>query len=244
MRCIDNRSTDIYFNLAAEEYLLKERQEDYFMLWQAEASVVVGKYQSVRAEADEEFLRRRQIRPARRFSGGGAVYHDRGNLNLTFVETADKPDFGRFLRAVAGALETLGIAVETDSRNGIYVDGRKVSGSAQCIYKNRVLYHCTLLFDTDLAALDAALNGTRAEETLPGSQRVKAVASVRSSVVNIAEKLPVRMDIERFREVLFEYFLRADKENSRCGFSKEDTARIEDLKSGRYATPEWIYNKV
>lgn len=243
MRCIDNRSTDIYFNLAVEEYLLKERQEDYFMLWQSEPTVVVGKYQSVRAEADEELLRRRQIRLARRFSGGGAVYHDRGNLNLTFVETAEKPDFVRFLRAVTDFLQGLGIAAETDSRNGIYVDGRKISGSAQCIYKNRVMYHCTLLFDTDLAMLDAALSGNRADDLLPGSHTLRAVASVHSPVVNIAAKLPETMGVERFRELLFGHFLSADKENRKEGFRDEDIAQIERLKAGRYATPEWIYNR-
>jgi len=159
MFCIDNRCTDIYFNLAAEEYLLKQKRGNFFMLWQSEPSVVIGKHQSVAAEADERFLDEKGITLARRFSGGGAVYHDRGNINLSFIETVKQPDFVYYLQQVVDFLEKVGISAYADQRLGIYVDERKISGSAQCIHKDRVMYHCTLLFSTDLDTLNAALNG-------------------------------------------------------------------------------------
>ena len=143
MFCIDNRCTDIYFNLAAEEYLLKQKRGNFFMLWQSEPSVVIGKHQSVAAEADKRFLDEKGITLARRFSGGGAVYHDRGNINLSFIETVKQPDFGYYLQQVVDFLEKVGISAYADQRLGIYVDERKISGSAQCIHKDRVMYHCT-----------------------------------------------------------------------------------------------------
>mgnify|MGYP000778415506 CR=1 FL=1 len=125
MFCIDNRCTDIYFNLAAEEYLLKQKRGNFFMLWQSEPSVVIGKHQSVAAEADERFLDEKGITLARRFSGGGAVYHDRGNINLSFIETVKQPDFGYYLQQVVDFLEKVGISAYADQRLGIYVDERK-----------------------------------------------------------------------------------------------------------------------
>ena len=143
MFCIDNRCTDVYFNLAAEEYLLKKKKDNFFMMWQSVPSVVIGKHQSVRKEVDEKYIHENNILLARRFSGGGAVYHDEGNLNLSFMETVERPDFEYYLQQTVDFLESLGIVAYTDKRMGIYVDDRKVSGSAQCIHKNRVMYHCT-----------------------------------------------------------------------------------------------------
>lgn len=244
MYCIDNRHTDVYFNLAAEEYLMKQAEGDFFMLWQAEPSVVIGKYQSVRAEADETFVGRNKIRLARRFSGGGAVYQDGGNLNLTFIETVDQPDFGRYLNAVTEFLGKQGVVVQTDRRQGIYLDERKVSGSAQCIHKNRVMYHCTLLFDADLSKLDAALAGRASDELLPGSKSVRAVPSVRSAVTNIKEYLPDSMDAGRFRDLIFDHFLKKGDTNRIYGFNPEEEKEIGRLRTEKYATEKWIYNRL
>ena len=199
MFCIDNRCTDVYFNLAVEEYLLKQTQGDYFVIWQSEPSVVMGKNQSVRAEVNEDYRIEKGIRLARRFSGGGAVYHDKGNINLTFIETTSQPLFEDYLQRIVGFLETMGVTAYTDERLGIYLDGKKISGSAQCIHKNRVMYHCTLLFSTDLDALNAALNGDPGVESrLPGSRTMRAVPSVRSEVANIKEFLSEPMDVTKY----------------------------------------------
>lgn len=125
MFCIDNRCTDVYFNLAAEEYLLKKKKDNFFMMWQSVPSVVIGKHQSVRKEVDEKYIHENNILLARRFSGGGAVYHDEGNLNLSFMETVERPDFEYYLQQTVDFLESLGIVAYTDKRMGIYVDDRK-----------------------------------------------------------------------------------------------------------------------
>ena len=243
MFCIDNRCTDVYFNLAVEEYLLKQTQGDYFVIWQSEPSVVMGKNQSVRAEVNEDYRIEKGIRLARRFSGGGAVYHDKGNINLTFIETTSQPLFEDYLQRIVGFLETMGVTAYMDERLGIYLDGKKISGSAQCIYKNRVMYHCTLLFSTDLDTLNAALNGDPdAENRLPGSRTMRAVPSVRSEVANIKEFLSDPMDIKRFMHLLFHSFV-DDDDNRIYRFSAGDMEAIERLKAEKYACKEWIYHK-
>ena len=159
IRCIYSPSTDIYFHLAAEEYLLKQGNEDVFMLWQDTPSVVIGKHQRLQAEVDREWVERKRIHIARRFSGGGAVYHDLGNVNLTFIETVSRlPDFSLYLHRILDFLKLMGIMAKGDDRLGIYLNGLKISGSAQYVHKNRVLYHCTLLYDTDLTILNKVLN--------------------------------------------------------------------------------------
>ena len=145
MRCFHNTFTDIYFHLAAEEYLLKQETDSVFMLWQDTPSVVMGKHQSVQLEVNREWAEEQQIQIARRFSGGGAVYHDLGNVNLTFIETVSRlPDFSLYLHRILDFLKLIGLPAKGDERLGIYLDGLKISGSAQCVHKNRVLYHCTL----------------------------------------------------------------------------------------------------
>ena len=207
MFCIDNRCTDVYFNLAAEEYLLKKKKDNFFMMWQSVPSVVIGKHQSVRKEVDEKYIHENNILLARRFSGGGAVYHDEGNLNLSFMETVERPDFEYYLQQTVDFLESLGIVAYTDKRMGIYVDDRKVSGSAQCIHKNRVMYHCTLLYSANLQALDAALCGrSDGEDLLPSSRVLRAVPSVRSAVANISEYLLPAVPLKRFARLLFHFF--------------------------------------
>ena len=245
MFCIDNRCTDIYFNLAAEEYLLKQKRGNFFMLWQSEPSVVIGKHQSVAAEADERFLDEKGITLARRFSGGGAVYHDRGNINLSFIETVKQPDFVYYLQQVVDFLEKVGISAYADQRLGIYVDERKISGSAQCIHKDRVMYHCTLLFSANLDVLHTVLKGKSDElESIPGLKNIRAVPSVPSEVVNLNCFLDVSVNIKRFIHLLFHYFLIEDEKNSIYHFSRKDLAAIELLKVEKYANEDWIHHRV
>ena len=242
MFCIDNRCTDIYFNLAAEEYLLKQKRENYFMLWQATPTVVIGKHQRVEAEVDTDYTQQYGVRIARRFSGGGAVYHDAGNVNLTFIETATQPDFNYYLQQTIDFLATVGITASADSRLGVYIDGQKISGSAQCIHKNRVMYHCTLLFSTNIEALNASLNGRSEPEVLaPGSHTVRAVPSVKSEGTNVCRHLQQPPDMRRFLRLLFHYFLSENGENPIYHFTRNDIEAIERLKREKYATEAWIW---
>lgn len=244
MFCVDNRCTDVYFNLAAEEYLLKQKRGDYFMIWQSEPAVVMGKNQSVRVEVDEDYRIEKGICLARRFSGGGTVYHDKGNINLTFIETTAQPLFEEYLQRTVDFLESMGVAAYTDERLGIYLDGKKISGSAQCIHKDRVMYHCTLLFSTDLSVLHAVLRGKSDQlEQIPGLRNVRAVPSVPSEVVNLHCFLDASVNIKRFIHLLFHYFLTENEENSIYHFSRKDLAAIELLKVEKYANEDWIHHR-
>ena len=239
IRCIYSPFTDIYFHLAAEEYLLKQGNEDIFMLWQDTPSVVIGKHQRLRLEVDQEWAEREQVHIARRFSGGGAVYHDLGNVNLTFIETTPRlPEFVTYLQRTLDFLNSMGLMATGGERLGIYLNGLKISGSAQCLYKDRVLYHCTLLYDTDLTALHQALNPEPMvdDETLSS---VYAVPSVRSEVTNIGRYLPAG-SVDDFKENAFQYFSESQSVSS---FSVEEKEAVNRLRSEKYIREEWICNR-
>ena len=239
IRCIYSPFTEIYFHLAAEEYLLKQGNEDIFMLWQDTPSVVIGKHQRLRSEVDQEWAEREQVHIARRFSGGGAVYHDLGNVNLTFIETTPRlPEFVTYLQRTLDFLNSMGLMATGGERLGIYLNGLKISGSAQCLYKDRVLYHCTLLYDTDLTALHQALNPEPMvdDETLSS---VYAVPSVRSEVTNIRRHLSAGTATD-FKEKAFQYF---SKSQSVSAFTREEIEAVNQLREEKYIQKEWIYSR-
>lgn len=239
IRCIYSPFSDIYFHLAAEEYLLKQGNEDIFMLWQDTPSVVIGKHQRLRLEVDQEWAEREQVHIARRFSGGGTVYHDLGNVNLTFIETTPRlPEFVMYLQRTLDFLNSMGLMATGGERLGIYLNGLKISGSAQCLYKDRVLYHCTLLYDTDLTALHQALNPEpMVDDEMLSS--VYAVPSVRSEVTNIRRHLSAGT-VTDFKEKAFQYF---SKSQSVSAFTREEIEAINQLREEKYIQKEWIYSR-
>ena len=239
IRCIYSPFSDIYFHLAAEEYLLKQGNEDIFMLWQDTPSVVIGKHQRLRSEVDQEWAEREQVHIARRFSGGGTVYHDSGNVNLTFIETTPRlPEFVTYLQRTLDFLNSMGLMATGGERLGIYLNGLKISGSAQCLYKDRVLYHCTLLYDTDLTALHQALNPEpMVDDEMLSS--VYAVPSVRSEVTNIRRHLSAGT-VTDFKEKAFQYF---SKSQSVSAFTREEIEAINQLREEKYIQKEWIYSR-
>jgi lipoate-protein ligase A len=241
MLCIDNRITDVYFNLAAEEYLLKNCRENIFMLWQSEPSVIVGKHQNIQEEVNEDYVRTNRIKIARRFSGGGAVYHDLGNLNLSFIETNTHVDFDVFAQRILNMLGSLDIKVELDTRRAIFIDGLKISGSAQSIHKDRVLFHATLLFSSDLNRLIQALESRPEKECTSSSKPKFAVKSVKSPVTNLSEHFPLTK-IEELRSYIFNYYIGSSTQNKAYGFNDEDIRYIEKLKNLKYAMESWIYS--
>ena len=242
MLCIDNTSINPYFNLAAEEYLLKNFSEDVFMLWQNEPSVIVGKHQNVRAEINIDFAKENHLKIARRFSGGGTVFHDLGNLNLTFIETNNNVNFDKFTNEIVSMLSELGIHAQSDKRRAINIDGLKISGSAQCIHKERVMYHATLLFSSDLGQLVQSLEVDEEAEKSDENDRRIYVKSVKSPVTNLIKYLPQPFDIEKFRQYIMYYFLKQSNRNYLYMFSKNDIRSIELLKQEKYMLPEWNFD--
>ncbi len=236
-----NNSLNPYFNLALEEYLLKQRDlsGDIFLLWQNNPAIIVGRHQNTWDEINHKFVRRNKITVARRMTGGGAVYHDLGNLNFTFIVRGQQPghyDFASFARPVVAALKSLGAAAEFSGRNDILVGGKKISGNAQYRYKDSVLHHGTLLFDSDLGSLVQALNVNREKFTSKG------VASVRSRVTNIKEHLAVPLTIKDFESVLAGAVFEAKgKRYKEYGLSRKDLTIIEELVKTKYGTWDWNY---
>ena len=228
-------TTNPYCNLAVEEYLLRHSDEDVFMLWQNEPSVILGKNQNAYAEVNLAYARERGIHVVRRITGGGAVYHDAGNLNYTFITGNDKAailDYAYFAAPILSALSKLGLDCRLSGRNDLECNGRKFSGNAQAQVGERILHHGTLLFDANTAEMSAVLR--RDEEKLAH----KGVRSHASRVVNLRELLDDNFTVEDFishieREVLAE-----------TGATRVDApvgAEIDALYA-RNASEEWIFS--
>ncbi len=236
-----NESVNPYFNLALEEYLLKELDlgEDLFMLWQNSPAIIVGRNQNTWDEINHAFVEENKIAVVRRLTGGGAVYHDLGNLNFTFIARGQRTgdyDFESFAKPIVAALRSLGVAAEFAGRNDILVAGKKVSGNAQYRHGNSVLHHGTLLFDTDMNNLVRALHVS--QEKLVS----KGVASVRSRVTNIKEHLPHPLEMEEFKAALVKALFQAEGgQKAEYRLSGRDLARVEELVRTKYGTWEWNY---
>ena len=235
-RYIQVNTTDPAFNLALEEYVFESLSKDYnyFILWQNASTVVVGRHQNTFNEVDEAFIQENNITVVRRLSGGGAVYHDLGNLNFTFIQDAagKEPDLGLFCRPVAQAIRTLGAEAEVNGRNDITVNGMKFSGNAQYVKYGRVMHHGTLLFDSQLEVAARALR--------PDPEKIKAkgVASVRSRITNLKPLLPEGTTLEIFREALLKALF--EKEQMEVySLTHADLTAIAALKEERYGTWAW-----
>ena len=232
-------STDPARNLAAEQTVfdLLPRDRSYLMLWRNDNAVIIGKYQNTLAEINKPYIDAHGIRVVRRLSGGGAVYHDLGNLNYTFITDAGNTevmDLHRFCQPVVRTLAALGVKAELNGRNDITVDGKKISGSAQYLRSGRIMHHGTLLFDSDLEIVSQALRVD--EEKI----RAKGLRSVRSRVANIRPYLPRDCTLPAFREQLLENLLR-EMPGSPYDFSAPELETIDTLRRERYESWDWNY---
>ena len=237
MLCIHLKNTDSYFCLAAEEYLMKNFEDDIFMLWQSENAVVVGKHQNAMAEINHRFVHENNIAVCRRISGGGTVFHDAGNVNFTFIKNVKSPaeiSFKMFTAPVVEALAKLGITATTSGRNDLLIEGLKISGNAEHVYKNRVLHHGTLLFNSDLENLVQAIKVT------PGKYEGKAVQSNRSPVANISQFLKISMTTGEFIQFLLGVQLE-NKANKMYSFTENDSSSTEKLATEKFRTWEWNF---
>lgn len=243
MLCINSPYTDIYFNLAAEEYLVKESTNNYCIVWQSTPSVIIGKHQYLPHEVDVPYAHNQHIQIARRFSGGGAVFHDMGNINISFIETKANPNFDVYLQKVLSLLTELGITAYADERRGIYVKGEKISGSAQSIHKNRVLFHLTLLVSSQLTQLNRVLEGSYESKISSSKKTLPGVQSVKSPVTNLLPLLPAGSDASSVKDFILRHFLQQNTASTLHHLPPEQVQHIQELSNNKYAREEWIYQK-
>lgn len=238
---IKNEGKDPFYNLALEEYALKEIDvdEDFFILWQNENTVVVGRNQNTIEEINSKYIKENDVKVVRRMSGGGAVYHDLGNINYTFITRSDdssKHNFKKFTKPVIDALESLGISAEFTGRNDITIDDKKISGNAQYYHQNKMLHHGTILFDVDGNTLKDVLN-VKADKI-----ESKGIKSVKSRVTSISKQLKEPMTSTEFKDMLLKFILGTDDIASReYVLSDRDISNIEKLAEEKYSTWDWVY---
>ncbi|KEI99557.1 lipoate--protein ligase [Clostridium botulinum A2B3 87] len=243
MQFLVNKSTNPFFNLALEEYLLKnvDIKEDYFILWQNEPTIVIGKHQNTLKEINMNFVQDNNINVVRRNSGGGAVYHDLGNINFTFITKYDEKhllDFKTFTNPVVYSLGKLNVKAELSGRNDILIDARKISGNSQHIYKDRFLHHGTLLFNSELENLVKALNVDN-DKILS-----KGIESIKSRVTNIKEHVKEDISMEEFKEILIENIFIWNKSSLKeYNLTSDHINEIEKLMKEKYMTWQWNYGE-
>ncbi len=247
-----SESDNVYENLAMEEYLFRilPKGSRCLMLWQNRDAVVIGKYQNAAEEINSSYVREQGIRVARRLSGGGAVFHDLGNLNYSIIEDIDPDadtekewDFSAFLQPVIEVLRSYGLEAAFSGRNDIVIDDRKVSGCAQYERDGRILHHGCILVDTDLDRLEKALCPPAAKF------ESRSTKSVRSRVAAINSLLKDPIQIDDFKSELAALYLKEDGQQKgliqeragRLYLTEEDRREILRLRDEKYASWEWIW---
>jgi lipoate-protein ligase A len=241
MLCIKRTNTNPYYNLATEEYVLHQFKEDTFMLWRDEPSIIVGKHQNTLAEINVDFVKEKNIPVVRRLSGGGAVFHDLGNLNFTFTQKGNKDeliDFKKYTKPIIDVLRNLGVNARFEGRNDLTIDGKKFSGNAEHVYKNRLLHHGTLLFSSQMTDLSDALKIGEAK------YKDKAVKSVRSRVTNISDHLPEEyknLSVLDFKNQVMDHIINFYPDTELYELSEEDDKAIRNLMDEKYETWAWNF---
>jgi len=236
MKYVSNPSTDPHFNMAFDEFCLDRLQADepVFYLWQNRPSVIIGLNQNPFAEVDIPYMESRGILLARRVTGGGAVYHDLQNLNYTITGRVRdlEQEYPEYLHTMVRALRALGVPAELSGRNDILVEGRKCSGYAKRMSRDRLMIHGTLMWDVDIDTLTRVLS-------VPGSKLSAAgIASVRSRVANLKDFLPQFADIHAFQYALQAFLADGDGE---LPLSCEQREAVEADAAAKFRTWEWNY---
>lgn len=236
---LEKKFDDPYFNLAMEEYVLRNFDEDIFMLWENTDCLVIGKHQNPLIEIKPECLLKNSLPVIRRISGGGTVFHGKGNINFTFIcnsaQGEDKVNFPKYLAPVIAYLKTLGIIATITGKNSLSVNGLKISGNAAHVFKNRSIHHGTLLFDAGLSNLNACL----ANENEHYNSR--AVASVRARVANIHKALQLAMTQNRFENELKRFVLAHFGNEGILELSSGQISEISKLADTKYRSNEWTF---
>lgn len=239
MIIIDSNSHQAYFNIATEEYLLKKFPEDDILLFYVNSpSIIIGKFQNTLAEINLDYVNNNNINVVRRLSGGGAVYHDLGNLNFSFhslAKSLDVSDFETFTKPVITLLNKLNVPAKLEGRNDLLVNGKKFSGNAKTIKSNKVIQHGTILIDSDMSVLVDALRVN------PLKFQDKAVKSNRARVTNLIEYLPDNTTTESFKKLFIQEIMSTNQLVEIYELTTDDKLAIEELVNSKYNTWEWNF---
>lgn len=236
---LESPSKNPYFNLAMEEYLFTQYrgEREFFLLWQNDNTIVVGRHQNTAEEINAETVQTLGVRVARRLSGGGAVYHDTGNLNYTFITEDGQEaefDFQIFARPVVDALTHFGVPAEFNGRNDLTIRGLKFCGNSQYAKRGRILHHGCIMLDSNLTVVADVLRAKEAKF------RSKSSKSVRSRVTTINQQAPCPIAMEQFKQALLEC-VSTRQEIEFGALSQEDLAAIRQLQQEKYETCEWNF---
>ncbi|MEB4871898.1 MULTISPECIES: lipoate--protein ligase [Priestia] len=243
MLFIDNQKNyDPRINLAIEEYALKhlDINETYLLFYINEPSIIIGKNQNTIEEINTKYVEDQHIHVVRRLSGGGAVYHDKGNLNFSFITKDDGNsfhNFKKFTEPVVEALKKLGVNAELSGRNDLMAEGRKISGNAQFSTKGRMFSHGTLLFDSEIENVVSALKVKK------DKIESKGIKSIRNRVANISEFLEQKVTVEEFREMLLRYIFEGEENITEYKLTEKDWETIHQISKERYQSWDWNYGK-
>jgi lipoate-protein ligase A len=245
MLFVDNGGeTNAYVNLALEEYVFRHKpaDDDVLLFYVNAPAIIIGRNQNTIEEIDPDVVAARGVRVVRRISGGGAVYHDLGNLNFSVMTPHVHGRFNRyehFAGPVIDVLRDLGVPAALGGRNDILADGRKISGNAQFATPARMFSHGTLLFDADLDAVTAALRPK------PGKVESKGVKSVRSRVANISEFVREPVTVDELRERILEriFGTRDRAQIPHLALDDADWRAVRELVATKYGTWAWNYGE-
>ncbi|KIL50144.1 lipoate-protein ligase A [Jeotgalibacillus alimentarius] len=244
MLFIDNKGiTDPKINLAIEEYALKNlnvEEESYLLFYINNPSIIIGKNQNTIEEINTDYVEKNNIQVVRRLSGGGAVYHDLGNLNFSFITKDDGEsfhNFQKFTEPVVDALKQIGVPAELKGRNDLLVGERKISGNAQFSTKGRMFSHGTLMFDSEI---DNVVSSLKVRKDKIESKGIK---SIRSRVANISEFLEEKVTIEEFKQLILRHIFGSEEEIKEYVLTEEDWKKIHELSEERYQQWEWNFGK-
>src|SRR5690625_605821 len=245
MKFIDNNGiTDPYINLALEEYVLKNfgEEDTYLLFYINEPSIIVGKNQNSIEEINTDYVDANNIKVVRRLSGGGAVYHDEGNLNYSFITKDDGEsfhNFAKFTEPIVKALNKIGVPAELIGRNDLLIKGKKFSGNAQFLTKGRMFSHGTLMFDSEIEHVVSALNVNKEKI------KSKGIKSIRSRVTNIADHLPEKITMDEFKEIILCSIFNVDHVDDvpRYELTEEDWKKVHEISQERYQRWEWNFGK-
>jgi len=237
----NNNEHDPALNLALEEYIFRQLPEDNYLLFYInEPSIIIGKNQNTLEEINADYVKENNIKIVRRMSGGGAVYHDLGNLNFSFIMKDDGSsfhNFKKFTEPVVEALRSLGVDAELTGRNDIQVGEQKISGNAQFHSRGKILSHGTLLYNSDMSRVASALKVNKAKYVS------KSTKSVRSRVANITEFLSSPMTIEQFKHYILSSVFGSEENIKEYKLTEDDWEKVRQLANERYRSWDWNYGR-